>query len=99
VEDVVKPGPLRPAMSHDFCPGIGRDGLDAVEFVVDRSAAKQGLLTPGPDLPIMGPAHGWPAGPPAHCRSRGASQGKLSVNRRPTGMPESASSGPCPRCG
>ena len=35
--------------------GIGRDGLDVVEFVADRSTAKQGLLTPGSHLPVVGP--------------------------------------------
>ena len=32
--------------------GIGRETLD---FVADRSTAKQGLLTPGSHLPIVGP--------------------------------------------
>lgn len=36
--------------------GIGRDGLDALEFVADRSTAKQGRLTPGSHLPIVPPS-------------------------------------------
>ena len=36
--------------------GIGRDGLDALEFVADRSTAKQGRLTPGSHLPILPPS-------------------------------------------
>ncbi len=33
--------------------GIGRDGFDCIDFVVDRSTAKQGKLTPGSHLPIL----------------------------------------------
>ncbi|MCW5558160.1 MAG: class I SAM-dependent methyltransferase [Verrucomicrobiae bacterium] len=33
--------------------GLGRDGLDWLDFVVDRSPAKQGRLTPGSHLPIL----------------------------------------------
>ena len=33
--------------------GLGRDGFDCVDFVVDRSTAKQGKLTPGSHLPIL----------------------------------------------
>jgi len=33
--------------------GLGRGGLDWLDFVVDRSPAKQGLLTPGSHLPIL----------------------------------------------
>lgn len=33
--------------------GIGRRGLDCLEFVADRSTAKQGRLTPGSHLPIV----------------------------------------------
>lgn len=33
--------------------GLGRDGLDYLDFVVDRSSAKQGRLTPGSHLPIL----------------------------------------------
>jgi len=36
--------------------GIGRDGLDGLEFVADRSTAKQGRLTPGSHLPIVPPS-------------------------------------------
>ena len=36
--------------------GIGRNGLDALEFVADRSTAKQGRLTPGSHLPIVPPS-------------------------------------------
>jgi SAM-dependent methyltransferase len=36
--------------------GIGRDGFDALEFVADRSTAKQGRLTPGSHLPIVPPS-------------------------------------------
>lgn len=36
--------------------GIGRNGFDCLEFVVDRSTAKQGRLTPGSHLPIVAPA-------------------------------------------
>lgn len=36
--------------------GIGRDGLDVLEFVADRSTAKQGRLTPGSHLPIVQPS-------------------------------------------
>jgi SAM-dependent methyltransferase len=36
--------------------GIGRDGIDALEFVADRSTAKQGRLTPGSHLPIVPPS-------------------------------------------
>lgn len=35
--------------------GIGRDGFDCLEFVADRSTAKQGRLTPGSHLPIVPP--------------------------------------------
>ena len=35
--------------------GIGRQGLDCLRFVVDRSTAKQGRLTPGSHLPILPP--------------------------------------------
>lgn len=33
--------------------GLGREGMDCLDFVVDRSAAKQGRLTPGTHLPIL----------------------------------------------
>jgi SAM-dependent methyltransferase len=33
--------------------GLGREGFDCLEFVVDRSPAKQGRLTPGSHLPIL----------------------------------------------
>lgn len=33
--------------------GLGREGLDWLDFVVDRSPAKQGRLTPGSHLPIL----------------------------------------------
>jgi SAM-dependent methyltransferase len=33
--------------------GIGKQGLDCLEFVADRSTAKQGRLTPGSHLPIV----------------------------------------------
>ena len=33
--------------------GLGREGVDCLDFVVDRSAAKQGRLTPGTHLPIL----------------------------------------------
>ena len=33
--------------------GIGRDGFDCIDFVVDRSTAKHGKLTPGSHLPIL----------------------------------------------
>ncbi len=33
--------------------GLGRDGFDCLDFVVDRSPAKQGRLTPGTHLPIL----------------------------------------------
>ena len=33
--------------------GLGRGGRDWIEFVVDRSPAKQGRLTPGSHLPIL----------------------------------------------
>lgn len=33
--------------------GLGRNGLDWLDFVVDRSSAKQGRLTPGSHLPIL----------------------------------------------
>ncbi|MBN8246407.1 MAG: methyltransferase domain-containing protein, partial [Verrucomicrobia bacterium] len=33
--------------------GLGRGGLDWLDFVVDRSPAKQGRLTPGSHLPIL----------------------------------------------
>lgn len=33
--------------------GLGRDGLDWLDFVVDRSPTKQGRLTPGSHLPIL----------------------------------------------
>lgn len=33
--------------------GLGRDGFDCLDFVVDRSPAKQGRLTPGSHLPIL----------------------------------------------
>ncbi len=33
--------------------GLGRDGYDCIDFVVDRSTAKQGKLTPGSHLPIL----------------------------------------------
>ncbi len=33
--------------------GLGRRGFDCLEFVVDRSPAKQGRLTPGSHLPIV----------------------------------------------
>ncbi|HAB16946.1 MAG TPA: class I SAM-dependent methyltransferase [Verrucomicrobiota bacterium] len=33
--------------------GIGRNGFDCLDFVVDRSPAKQGRLTPGTHLPIL----------------------------------------------
>jgi len=33
--------------------GLGRNGLDWLDFVVDRSPAKQGRLTPGSHLPIL----------------------------------------------
>ncbi|HTI73017.1 MAG TPA: class I SAM-dependent methyltransferase [Candidatus Limnocylindria bacterium] len=33
--------------------GIGREGLNCLEFVADRSTAKQGRLTPGSHLPIL----------------------------------------------
>ena len=33
--------------------GIGRQGLDCLEFVADRSTAKQGRFTPGSHLPIV----------------------------------------------
>jgi len=36
--------------------GIGRDGFDCLEFVADRSTAKQGRLTPGSHLPIVPPS-------------------------------------------
>ena len=36
--------------------GIGRDGIDCLEFVADRSTAKQGRLTPGSHLPILPPS-------------------------------------------
>jgi hypothetical protein len=35
--------------------GIGRDQFDCLEFVADRSTAKQGRLTPGSHLPIVPP--------------------------------------------
>ncbi len=35
--------------------GLGRGGMDCIEFVADRSTAKQGRLTPGTHLPIVGP--------------------------------------------
>jgi len=35
--------------------GIGRQGFDCLEFVADRSPAKQGRLTPGSHLPIVPP--------------------------------------------
>lgn len=35
--------------------GIGRDHFDCIEFVADRSTAKQGRLTPGSHLPIVPP--------------------------------------------
>jgi hypothetical protein len=35
--------------------GIGRNAMDCIEFVADRSTAKQGRLTPGSHLPIVGP--------------------------------------------
>lgn len=38
----------------NFC-GIGRNGIDCIEFVVDRSPAKQGRHTPGSHLPILPP--------------------------------------------
>lgn len=37
--------------------GIGRKGENLVDFVVDRSPAKQGRLTPGSHLPIFSPDH------------------------------------------
>lgn len=36
--------------------GIGRQGFDCLEFVADRSTAKQGRLTPGSHLPIVPPS-------------------------------------------
>ena len=33
--------------------GLGRDDYDCIDFVVDRSTAKQGKLTPGSHLPIL----------------------------------------------
>lgn len=36
--------------------GIGRSGFDCLEFVADRSTAKQGRLTPGSHLPIVPPS-------------------------------------------
>jgi len=33
--------------------GLGRDGFDCIDFVVDRSTAKQGKLTPGSHLPVL----------------------------------------------
>jgi SAM-dependent methyltransferase len=38
----------------NFC-GIGRHGIDCLEFVADRSPAKIGRLTPGSHLPIVSP--------------------------------------------
>ena len=35
--------------------GLGRGGMDCIEFVADRSTAKQGRLTPGMHLPIVSP--------------------------------------------
>ena len=35
--------------------GIGRDGFNCIDFVADRSTAKQGRLTPGSHLPIVAP--------------------------------------------
>lgn len=35
--------------------GIGRDDFDCLDFVADRSTAKQGRLTPGSHLPIVPP--------------------------------------------
>ena len=36
--------------------GIGRQGFDCLEFVADRSTAKQARLTPGSHLPILPPS-------------------------------------------
>jgi SAM-dependent methyltransferase len=33
--------------------GLGRDGFDCLDYVVDRSTAKQGKLTPGTHIPIL----------------------------------------------
>lgn len=38
----------------NFC-GLGRNGIDCIEFVADRSPAKIGRLTPGSHLQIMDP--------------------------------------------
>jgi SAM-dependent methyltransferase len=35
--------------------GIGREGFDCIDFVADRSPAKQGRFTPGSHLPILSP--------------------------------------------
>ena len=45
--------------------GLGREGLDWIDFVVDRSPAKQGLLTPGSHLPIL-PVEELKNRPPRH---------------------------------
>jgi SAM-dependent methyltransferase len=45
--------------------GLGRQGLDWLDFVVDRSAAKQGRLTPGSHLPIL-PVEQLMTEPPRH---------------------------------
>ncbi|MFO1459960.1 MAG: class I SAM-dependent methyltransferase [Verrucomicrobiota bacterium] len=45
--------------------GLGREALDWIDFVVDRSPAKQGRLTPGSHLPIL-PVEELKNRPPRH---------------------------------